>query len=369
MAGAGAARPADDRERLVPRSVAVIGAWSWRLVAAGLVGWALLGLLDRLRVVVFPVVVAGILTVPLATVADGLRRRGVPPAASAALVLAGFLAAGAGAAMLIVPPVAREFDDLGPAVEEAYEDLEAWLVDDAPVEISRERLDELEEQGEDAIRSALSGSGGLVVRSAVLVVEIVAGLVLSLVLTFFMVKDGPRFQAFALGFVPEDRQQLVRRMAARAWTTLGGYLRGSALLGTLEAAVIGITLVLLGADLVVPVMVVTFLAAFVPFLGAIVAGILAVAVALATVGPGAAGLVAVVALVVQQLDNDLLAPYVFGKALRLHPVVILLAVAAGGALAGLAGAFLAVPATAVVLNVADEARGTARGGEALTPRS
>ena len=117
-----------------------------------------------------------------------------------------------------------------------------------------------------------------------------------------------------------------------------------------------ITLWLVGAELAVPVGVLTFLAAFVPFVGAIVAGLLAVLVALATGGVTAAIIVLVVAIIVQQLDNDLLAPIVYGRALDLHPIVVLLSITAGGALFGIPGSFLAVPVTAVTWNVIAEAR-------------
>ena len=111
----------------------------------------------------------------------------------------------------------------------------------------------------------------------------------------------------------------------------------------------------MGADLVVPVVVLTFAAAFVPFVGAIVAGVVATLVALATAGFGGAIIVAIVAVAVQQLDNDLLAPVVYGRALALHPLVVLFSIVAGGALIGFAGTVLAVPVTAVAVNVAAEA--------------
>ena len=193
-------------------------------------------------------------------------------------------------------------------------------------------------------------------RGAILVVEIVAGLLLALVLTFFFVKDGERFQRFALRRIPPERHDLARRLANRGWAALAGYLRGSAMLGVIEAIVIGIALALVGGGLVVPVMVITFAAAFVPLVGAVVAGVIAVLVALVTAGFTPALVVLAVAVVVQQFDNDLLAPFVFGKTLELHPVIILLAVTAGGTLFGIVGAFLAVPVTAVIINVTIEAQ-------------
>src|SRR3546814_935330 len=128
------------------------------------------------------------------------------------------------------------------------------------------------------------------------------------------------------------------------------------LLGLVEGAAIGITLALVGAELAWPVALLTFVAAFVPIAGAVLAGVVAILVALATAELGAAIVVAIVALVVQQRDNDLLAPVVYGRALQMHPLIILFAVVSGGALFGMAGTVLAVPVTAVALNVVAEAR-------------
>jgi predicted PurR-regulated permease PerM len=128
------------------------------------------------------------------------------------------------------------------------------------------------------------------------------------------------------------------------------------MLGLIEGMIIGLTVFLVGGHLAVPVAVVTFFAAFVPFAGAIVAGALAVLVTLVTAGFGAAIVVGIVALVVQQFDNDLLAPLVFGRSLELHPLIVLFSLAGGGALLGPVGAVFAVPVSAVVINVIAEAR-------------
>jgi predicted PurR-regulated permease PerM len=117
-------------------------------------------------------------------------------------------------------------------------------------------------------------------------------------------------------------------------------------------------LLLVGGDLIVPVMLLTFVAAFVPIFGALVAGIVATLVALVTAGTVPALIVAGVALVVQQLDNDVLAPFIYGRSLQLHPVVILLSVVTGGALLGIAGAVIAVPLVAVAVSVGKELRTT-----------
>jgi predicted PurR-regulated permease PerM len=138
------------------------------------------------------------------------------------------------------------------------------------------------------------------------------------------------------------------------------------MLGFIESIAIGLALLVSGASLVVPVMILTFVAAFVPLVGAVFAGVMAVLVALVTGGFVSAAIVGVVALAVQQLDNDILAPWVYGRSLALHPVVILVSVVGGGALFGIAGTLLAVPVVAVVVSVVKELenRGTESRDEA-----
>ncbi|MGH9278122.1 MAG: AI-2E family transporter [Acidimicrobiales bacterium] len=346
----------DGGPRLHP-TIDWLGAYSWRLIGIGIVGYAVLTLLGMLRTLMLALVVALLLTVVLSAPAHWLRRHGWRPLPATAVVMLGFIAVLVGAGMLIAPAVGDGFAELGPTLEEAGEDLKTWLINDSPFDVDEQRLDELQRQATDSARAALRNSGGIILRSAVVAVEILGALLLAFVLTFFFVKDGDRFQAWALRQIPSERHDVTRRLATSTWRTLAGYLRGSAMLGVIEAIIIGSTMALTGARLVVPVMVVTFLAAFVPFVGAIVAGVIAVGVALATAGFGPAIIVACVALAVQQLDNDILAPFVFGRALSMHPAVILIAIAGGAALGGLAGAFLAVPVTAVVFNGIRAVRG------------
>lgn len=328
-----------------------LGAYSWRLIGIGIIAYVALMVLGKVRLVVLALVVALFLTVVLSAPAHWLRRHGWRPLLATWAVMLGFFAVLIGAGVLIAPAIGDEFDRLGPTLEEAGNDIKEWIIKDSPFNVDEERLDELQAQATDSVRAALRNSGGVILKSAVFALEIVGALLLALVLTFFFLKDGPRFQQWALRQLPEERHDVARRLATTTWRTLRGYLRGSAMLGVIEAIIIGLTLALAGASLVVPVMVLTFLAAFVPFVGAIFAGVVAVAVALATAGVLPALVVAGVALAVQQLDNDILAPFVFGRALQIHPAVILIAIAAGGTLVGLAGAFLAVPVTAVVFNV------------------
>ena len=226
----------------------------------------------------------------------------------------------------------------------------------SPFNLNRDDVESLRKGLGETVSGGLRSPDSSLLSGAIAAAEGVVSLLLGLILTVFALKDGGRFLAWVRGRVAPEKRATADRMGRRAWATLGGYLRGAATLGVVEGIAIAVTLWLVGAQLAVAVGVVTFLFAFVPFIGAIFAGVLAVLVALATAGLPAAAIVAVVAIVVQQLDNDLLAPVVYGRALDLHPVVVLLAITAGGALLGIAGSVLAVPITAVAWGVAAEAR-------------
>jgi putative heme transporter len=348
------ARVAPTIARIVNPVVARLGTYAWKLIGIGLVGWAVLKLLTALWVLVLAGAVAMLLGRALDPVARRLRERGWRRGLVAAVTLFGFIILLIGIASLLVPPIVSEFSDLGPTLENGIDDVEDWLVNDSPFDVSRQDISDFRDEAQDRAREALRSQSGTVVSGTVVAFEVVTGLILSIITTFFLLKDGDRFCAWLLGFMPEDRQPLIRRLAARAWRTLGGYLRGSALLGTIEGIIIGTTVWLVGGSLAVPVAVITFFAAFVPFAGAVVAGTVAVLVTLVTAGFSKALIVLVVAVLVQQFDNDLLAPIVFGRSLELHPLIVLGAIVAGSTLFGAFGAVLAVPISAMAINVLAE---------------
>ncbi|HEX7096473.1 MAG TPA: AI-2E family transporter [Acidimicrobiales bacterium] len=362
--------PDDARDREEPDAPLVhpalrrAAAYSWRLIVVGFVVYGVLWLLDRLQLVLIPVVIALFLSRALAPVNAWLWRRRWPKGLASAVTMLGFFAVLGGITAAITPALADEIDSLRPTVTEALDDVENWLVEESPFDISRESIDRFRARTGERVDNFFDDADGEVLDSATLAAEIIAAAILALILTFFMLRDGPRFVDWTLRHAPARHQPALRRAADRGWTTLGAYLRGAAVLGVVEAITIGLTLWLAGGRLVVPVMVVTFMAAFIPIIGAIAAGVLAVMVGLVTGGVVTALIVGIVALIVQQVDNDILAPYIYGRALNLHPVVVLLSVAGGGALFGIPGTLLAVPVVAVAVNIADELRS----GEGTTRR-
>lgn len=350
----------------VPRWLDVLTAWSWRLLIVGLAVYAVGMIAAALRIVLLPIGVALLLATVLIPVRKLFTDRGVPVALAMLATVAVFFGSVFLVGWVIVPPLVDEFSGLDATLETAADDVQEWLVD-GPLDLSEGLVDDGRERIEEAAEDARVSEGALV-DGATLAGEVLAGLLLALVVTFFVVKDGPMMQRAVLDRFSELRQVQLRAAGNGAWGGLGGYLRGAAALGLVEGVVIGITMVIVGADLALPVAALTFVSAFFPFVGAIAAGVIAVSVTLVTGGSAAAGIVAIVAILVQQLDNDLLAPVVYGRALQLHPLVVILALASGAAIAGVAGAFIAVPLVAVALRAGasvrelEEAATTSPGG-------
>ena len=323
---------------------------AWRTVGIGIVAYAVGVVLWRLRLVLVPVFIALLLCSALVPLVERLERRGWRTLLATWVVFLGFLAVVGGLLGVIVPRTASQLGDTGDAISQGLQDLEDWLVT-GPFDMERSSVEEYtDDPGESLIDLARSSSDRLT-EGAVLVGEALAGALLALVLTFLLLKDGRQLQAWALERTPHRHRELVSELAGAAWNALSGFLRGAALLGVVEGLIIGVAVWIVGGSLAVSIGLLTFLAAFFPIVGAVVAGAIASLVTLATAGSKEALIVLAVAIVVQQLDADLLAPFSYGRSLRLHPALVLVALSAGGILGGILGAFLAVPLTAVAVAV------------------
>jgi putative heme transporter len=318
-------------------------------IVIGVAAYLAVSLLSTLGLVLFPVVIALFLTRVLSIPAGWLRSRGLGAGAATGITMVAFLLTLVGFITLIAPPIVDEFRDLGPTVDEGLSEIEDWLVEDSGFDVSRGDIEDAKDSLDERVNRAIEDSESEIARGAQLALSGFAGLLLAFILTIFAVKDGPKLQDWALRWTPEGRRDEVATVCRSGWASLGGYLRGSSLLGLVEAMVIGATMAIVGSGLVLPVMLLTFFAAFIPLVGATVAGIVAVLVTLATEGLFPALIVGIVAIVVQQLDNDILAPWIYGKSLSLHPAVVLLAITTGTALFGFVGTVLAVPITATVV--------------------
>lgn len=339
-----------------PLTLERAAGFTWRalLVALGIV--VLATVLSRLRLVVLPIIIAFLIATILMPLVDALARRGLPRAAATALVLLLSVGTVVGIGFALAPSIAQEFSDLGDTLQEGREQVEDFVAD-GPFGLEGGQLEEyVDRVGEQfGERSSQIASG--VLAGAVIAFEVVAGLLLIIVLLFFFLKDGGRFTGFAMRQIRSRHHDLARALGQRAWGAASGYVKGTALVALADATIIGIGLLIIGVPLVLPLAILTFLGAFFPLVGATIAGIVAALVALVDGGLQQALLVTGLIVIVQQVEGDVLAPLVLGRAVRLHPVVILVVLTAGAIIGGLIGAFLAVPITAVAVAVGAELRG------------
>ena len=352
----------DDTRPDVPPMLRRLAAWSWRLLvvltAAGLV----LYLLILLKVIVVPVIVALFLATLLVPLVGALERRGWRHIWAVLAVFGGAVLLIAAIVAGFIPLIGNELQTLRQRADEGVAEVQRYIAS-RPFGLSEADLNRYLDQARQRFTENSSGLTRGAVHGVTLIGELLTGLILSLFLTFFFVKDSERFTRWILDFAGQRRQAQLREIGHRSATAVNGYLRGQATVGAVDAVCIGIGLAIVGVPLVVPLAFLTFVAAFLPLVGAVVAGALAALVALVTKGLTAALIVVGIALLVQQLEGHLLAPLLLGRAVALHPVVIILALAAGSILGGIIGAFLAVPIAAVVTAVGTYLRGDQPIGE------
>jgi putative heme transporter len=335
----------------VPRGLAVASAVTLRviIVIGGIVLLALFA--KRMLVVVLPVIIALLLATLLAPLARWLRSRNAPPALAAALAVLLAFVVFLGLWGLVIPPFVSQVPDVVENVQQG-----AGQVADAAAPLG---LSDKEVQGAiQKARDQLKGgkAAGTLLTGAQLVVQWAAAVILILVLTFYFLKDGEQLRDWTVSLFAEERHGLLREIFDRAWGALATYVQGVFLVASLDAVLIGIVLVALGVPIALPLIVLTFIAAFFPIVGSVLAGAAATLVALVSGGLVDALIVLGAIIAIQQLEGNVFYPMVVGKQLKLHPVAILLALTAGGVLAGVAGAFLAIPVAAVVSAVLDYMR-------------
>ncbi|MBO4207691.1 AI-2E family transporter [Micromonospora echinofusca] len=306
-----------------------------------------LWILGRMWSVVWPLVIALLLTTLTWPSARFLRRHGWPPALAASTVTVLFLLAAAGTVVLIAVPVASQSGELADGVVKGIQQLREWA-SGPPLNIGDDEVS----KGLDTAVARVQDSVGSIITAAVTGVgTVVNGVVtafLALFLMFFFLKDGPRFLPWLTRQLPGRLATDVPVVAARSWDTLGAFVRSQAFVGLLDAVFIGLGLWIVGVPLVLPLAVLTFVSAFVPIVGALFAGFVAVLIALVSNGPTDALIVLAIIIAVQQLEGNVFQPMVQSRGLGLHAAVVLLAVTLGGSLAGIVGSLLAVPAAALI---------------------
>ncbi|QDG67990.1 AI-2E family transporter [Pseudarthrobacter sp. NIBRBAC000502772] len=346
----GEVTPAKPRERKPPGALWAdgfgrVGIRSAQVLLILAVAVASVYALMQIKLLVIPVLIALILAAAIGPFVNVLRRRGLPGAAATGLAFVALLLLLAGVGTVIYFSVRSQWAELAQQASSGLDELEQFLLT-GPVPIDQDQLNQAREGIIQFATSSQVRSGAITGLSVV--TEFLAGSALMVVILFFFLKDGAKIWNFFLRPFSGQREAKLRRVGSRTLEVLGGYVRGTAIVALVDAVAIGAALLILQVPLAFPLAIIIFMTAFIPLVGATVAGILAALVALVANGPVVALIVVAVVIAVNQLEGDLLQPIVMGKSLQLHALVILMALTAGTILAGIIGAVLSVPMAAVI---------------------
>ena len=340
-------RRADDVGILVPKVLRVSAALGWRLLVVAGAIWLIALVAGHLAAVVTPVAIATLLAALLAPAVAQLVRWRIPRGlATAVVVIAGLLAVG-GVLFGVINAFADGLPELQARTADSVGAIQDWL-EKGPLHLSHQLLLDLPTRLIGLIKdNQLSITTGALTTAATLG-ELLTGFLLALFTLIFFLHDGDGIWSFLIRAVPADVRPRVDVAGRRGFSSLVRYVRATAAVAVVDALGIGIGIAIVGVPLVVPLAALVFLGAFIPIIGAVVAGTVAVLVALVAKGFVSALIVLAVVIAVMQLEGHILQPLLLGRAVRLHPLAVVLVIASGFTLAGIAGALLAVPILAVL---------------------
>ena len=357
----------EDRERrarrLTDQPLVRAGVISWSVLGVGLIVVAVAIVLRQLTVVVVPLVLALFPAAVLVPPTNYLRRRGVPAGLAALIAMVLGLGLLVGLFSALTPVVARELGGLAEKLEEGYGEVRRYL-ENSPLDVHTPTLNQALEQFREAASQEDGDLGGRLVEAGTVLVEGFAGIAFLLFALFFYLKDGPRIAGWIRSLFPAGLRERAHGIGDLVWFTIGAYIRGLLVIGLADAVLIGIGLLVLRVPLALPLSVLVFFGALFPIVGAFLAGTVAVLVALATNGLGAALAVLALIVVVQQLEGHILTPIMLGRATELHPLAVIAALTTGAVLFGVLGAFLSVPIAASIARAVSYLRVRAAAEEA-----
>jgi len=338
----------------VPAGMRIAGAWSWRILALAGVIALLIFLIIQLKLIVVPFMVAILLAALLVPFVQFLQRHRWPKWLAVTIAEVGLIGIVTGLVYLVVTQIIREFPDLQDRSVAFYDGLKEFLLA-SPLHLTDAQINEYLGQLWAAIQedSAVLVTGAVSVGSSF--GHFLAGILLVLFATLFLLIDGQRIWAWTVRLFPRRARPAVDGSGRAGWNTLTNFVKVQIVVAFIDAVGIGLGAWILGLffggfPLLLPIAIAVFLGSFIPVVGAVLTGVLAVFIALVYLGPIPAIIMLGIVLAVQQLEGHFLQPFIMGNAVKVHPLAVVFAVAAGGFLAGITGALFAVPVVAT-LNV------------------
>jgi len=331
----------------VPRLLRVSAALSWRFVAVVAALYVVGEVVGYLTTIVIPTGIALLLAALLSPAVSQLARVGVPRGLATGLVLVGGIAVVGGVLTFVITEFSNGLPELQKQVGASLDTIRGWLRD-GPLHLSDLQLQQYLDRAFQTVKDNQAEITSSALTTAATVGELLTGLLLALFTLIFFLHDGDGIWRFLVRAVPADVRDRADVAGRRGFASLVSYVRATALVAVVDAVGVGIGLWIVGVPLVVPLSTLVFLGAFIPIIGAVITGAVAVLVALVAEGPVAALIVLAVLIGVMQLESHVLQPLLLGRAVKLHPLAVVLAITAGLVVGGISGALLSVPLLAVL---------------------
>jgi putative heme transporter len=343
----------------VPFGLRFAAAWSWRFLLVVAAIAVALRVFSILSVVLVPVIIGLLLSAVLSPVVDRLTGWGLPRSLATVLMVLLGIAAISALVTVVAQQFSSGFDDLKASFNDSLDKLQKYLAD---LGISQKQLQDFFDRIREGVGSSGNGDvGGTVIRATTTAGHVVAGLFIALFATIFFTFDGRGIWRWLVGLFPAEARERVHGSGVRAWAVLTAYVRATFLIALTDALGIALVAFILGLDLVVPIGVLVFIGAFIPVVGATISGAVAVAVALVSQGPVQALIMLGGVIAVQQIESHVLQPFLMGRLVNVHPLAVVLVIGVGGFVAGIFGALIAVPLTAILNTVGTYLAGERRG--------
>ena len=335
----------------VPFAVDVAGAWSWRLIVIAGAGWVVWKGLGHVSLLVIAMMVAMLLAALLSPTVMLLRKKGVRAGGAAAIAELGLLLLLAVIISLTGQQLVRGFATMANKAVQGYQQLVDWWLKSLGYDLGADQLNQLLHQIENTFKDNPNTVLNGVSRVGSTAADVATGVLLTLFTLLFFLMEGERIWLFVVGLFPKDAREAVNGAGRAGWKSLGAYVRVQILVAAIDAIGIGLGAAILGVPLAIPLGVLVFLGSFIPVIGALFSGAVAVLLALVALGPVQALIMLGIVLLVQQVESHILQPLIMGKAVSLHPLAVIFSVAGGSMIFGAVGALFAVPTLAVVNSV------------------
>jgi predicted PurR-regulated permease PerM len=334
------------RPAQVPWGMDLAAAWAWRFLVIAAAGYVILWLVAFFAVIAVPIAVALLITALATPIVDGLQRIGLPRGLAALVVVLLGLAFVAALLSFAGQQVANGAQDLSEQAAAGLGEIRDWLRD-GPLHASDSQINEWLNRAQSALEDAGTNVDfGSVTEVGTAVGHVLAGFFIVLFSTYFFMADGARIWAWMVRIAPRAARAHVDSSGRVAWISLTQFVRATVIVAATDAAGIMIGAAVLQVPFVLAIGVLVFLGAFVPMVGATIAGTVAVLVALVDQGPVTALLMLGVVILVQQIEGHILQPFLMGRWVSVHPLGVIVAIGCGVIVAGIAGALVAVPIAA-----------------------